>query len=591
MQALILKFPFRPMSLALGLVAMLVFIYDIGYEDAGDFGREIPLFYFLLLNIFIFFSVARLLTSSEQISSRRGQTVMVVFFTLILLYILGITLLKEISLWSVVLQNIILFRISMLLFFVIEYSIVEERFYSLKMQPAFIFTVSFFILISIGSMLLMLPLANVKGISFIDALFTATSAVCVTGLTVLDTGKDFTFVGQVIILSLIQAGGLGMLTLTSFFAYFFKENLSYRESLFVRDFISTSRIGNIFQLLVNIVALTAAIELLGALFIFLYLPEEAFPTMGERVFFCVFHSISAFCNAGFSTLSAGLYDPIVRHSYTVQLVVCFLIILGGLGYNILFNLAEYVMEKARRARKRLFLKESEYRRQVRIVKLNSKIVVYTTLILLVFGTIFFFFSERTNILAEHGTWWGKLVTAFFASVTPRTAGFNTFDVGSLQVSTIMIMLLLMWIGASPGSTGGGIKTSTFAIATLLIFSTARGKTRLEIAKRTVSYYSVRRAFSIINLSLISIGLGVFFISSFEAQGKPEFLRIAFECFSAYSTVGLSMNLTPSLGEESRMVLVCLMFIGRVGAINLLIGILTQIDSQHLRYPEEDILIN
>lgn len=591
MQALILKFPFRSMSLALGLVAMLVFIYDIGYEDVGDFGREVPMLYFLLLNTSIFFSVVRLLASSEQISSRRGQTVMVVFFTFILLYILGIALLSGVSLWAVVLQNIILFRISMLLFFVIEYSIVIERFYSLKMQPAFIFAVSFFILISIGTMLLMLPLANRSDISFVDALFTATSAVCVTGLTVLDTGSDFTFVGQVIILSLIQAGGLGMLTLTSFFAYFFKENLSYRESLFVRDFISTSRFGNIFQLLVNIVALTAAIEILGALFIFLYLPAEAFPTMGQRVFFCVFHSISAFCNAGFSTLSAGLYDPIVRHSYTVQLIVCFLIILGGLGYNILFNLAEYVMEKARRARKRLFLKESEYRRRVRIVKLNSKIVVYTTLILLVFGTIFFFFSERTNILAEHGTWWGKLVTAFFASVTPRTAGFNTFDVGSFQVSTIMVMLLLMWIGASPGSTGGGIKTSTFAIATLLIFSTARGKDRLEISKRTVSYYSVRRAFSIINLSLIFIGLGVFFISSFESQGKPEFLRIAFECFSAYSTVGLSMNLTTSLGEESRIVLIFLMFIGRVGAINLLIGILTQMDTQYLRYPEEDILIN
>lgn len=584
------QFPFRSVSLALGLVAMLVFIYDIGYEDVGNFGRQVPLLYFILLSSFIFFNIFRLLTALMH-TSRRGQKSMVLFFTGILLYLFSIVLLQGVPLLVVLSQNMIVLRISMLVFFVIEYSIVIERFYALKMQPAFVFAVSFFILISIGTMLLMLPLANEKDISFVDALFTATSAVCVTGLAVLDTGKDFTFVGQVIILSLIQAGGLGMLTLTSFFAYFFKQNLSYRESLFLRDFISTNRLGNIFQLLISIVALTAAIEFIGALFIFLYLPPDAFPTFGERLFFSIFHSISAFCNAGFSTLSAGLYDPIVRHSYTVQLVICFLIILGGLGYNIVFNLSEYVLEKVRRARKRLFLKESEYRRKVRIVKLNSKIVVYTTVILLVFGTIFFFFSERTNILAEHGTWWGKLVTAFFGSVTPRTAGFNTFDVGSMQVSTIMVMLLLMWIGASPGSTGGGIKTSTFAIATLVIFSTAKGKDRLELANRVVSNYSLRRAFSIINLSLIFIGLGVFFISSFESEGKAEFLPIAFECFSAYSTVGLSMNLTPLLTEESRIVLIFLMFIGRVGAINLLIGILTQIDAQHLRYPEEDILIN
>lgn len=590
MQPITLQFPFRSVSLALGLVAMLVFIYDIGYEDVGNFGQEIPLIYFLLLSSFIFFNVFRLLTKVEH-PSRRGQTAMVVFFTAILLYLLGNALVHGTPLQKVLSQNFILFRIAVIIFFFIEYSIVIERFYSLKMQPALIFGVSFLILISIGTFLLMLPLAHTHGITFVDALFTATSAVCVTGLIVLDTGKDFTMSGQIIILTLIQAGGLGMLTLTSFFAYFFKENVSYRESLFIRDFISSERLGNIFSLLVNIVALTAIIESIGAVFIYIYLPPDAFATPGERVFFSIFHSISAFCNAGFSTLSAGLYDPIVKHSYNVQLIITFLIILGGLGYYILFNLAEYARAKFQGILSRYFIRQGGYRHRVRIVKLNSKIVVYTTAILLVFGTIFFFFSERTNALTEHHTLWGKLVTSFFGSVTPRTAGFNTFDVGTLQISTIMVLMLLMWIGASPGSTGGGIKTSTFAIATLLIFSTARGKDRLEISKRAVSNYSVRRAFSIINLSLICVGLGVFFISSFEADGKPEFLRIAFECFSAYSTVGLSMNLTPELGEASRIVLVFLMFIGRVGAINLLIGLMTQVDTQYLRYPEEDILIN
>ncbi|MFN7116468.1 MAG: TrkH family potassium uptake protein [Saprospiraceae bacterium] len=590
MQLILLQFPFRSVSLALGLVAIMVFIYDIGYEDTSSFAREIPLFYFLLLNSFIFFNVVRLLTLDQQ-TSRRSQRVMVIFFTGVLLFTLSKVLFSVASLNQVVLQYLVVFRLCAVLFFVIEYSVVIERFYSLKMEPAFIFAISFMLLIAIGTLLLMLPLANTKGISFVDALFTSTSAVCVTGLAVLDTGKDFTLVGQIIILSLIQAGGLGMLTITSFFAYFFKQNLSYRETLFVKDFVSGNHIGNIFRLLVNIVTLTFAIEILGAFFVFIFLPKEVFPEFGERVYFAVFHSISAFCNAGFSTLTNGLYESVVRYEYTVHLIIGFLIILGGFGYFILFNLADYIKERTLGFWKKNIVRSGKYRKRVRIVTLNSKIVIYTTLILLIVGTVFFFFAEQENALKEHPTFWGKLVTSFFGSVTPRTAGFNTVDYNALHIATIMITMLLMWIGASPGSTGGGIKTSTFAIATLTIFSTARGKDKLEISQRVVSNYSVRRAFAIINLSLIFIGFGVFFISAFEPNGKADFVRIAFECFSAYSTVGLSMSLTPILTDASKIVLVLLMFIGRVGAINLLISILTQIDTQHLNYPEEDILIN
>lgn len=568
----------------------MIFIYDIGYENSSDFAKQLPLFYFILLNSFIFFNVIRLLTSDQQ-TSRRGQKAMVLFFTAVLLFILSVVLRSHISLDEAVLQYLVVFRFCAVLFFVIEYSVVVERFYSLKMEPAFVFAVSFFLLISIGTLLLMLPLANTKGISFVDALFTATSAVCVTGLTVLDTGKDFTLVGQIIILSLIQAGGLGMLTITSFFAYFFKQNLSYRESIFVKDFVSGNNIGNIFKLLINIVALTFIIEAIGAFLIYIFLPKDVFSEVSNRAYFAVFHSISAFCNAGFSTLTNGLYELEVRYEYSVHLIIGSLIILGGFGYFILFNLADYIKERTLGFWKKYILRSGRYRKRVRIVTLNSKIVIYTTLILLVLGAIFFFFAEQNNTLKEHPTFWGKLVTSFFGSLTPRTAGFNTVDYGGLHAITIMITLFLMWIGASPGSTGGGIKTSTFAIATLSIFSTARGKDNLEIAKRVVSNYSVRRAFAIINLSLIFIGFGIFFIAAFEPQGKADFMRIAFECFSAYSTVGLSMSLTTTLTDASKIVLVFLMFIGRVGAINLLIGILTQIDTQHLRYPEEDILIN
>ncbi len=390
---------------------------------------------------------------------------------------------------------------------------------------------------------------------------------------------------------LIQAGGLGVLTFTSFFAYFFKENLSYRESLFVRDFISSGSLSNIFRLAVNIVALTAITEGIGAVLIYFYIPPDAVGSTSERIFFAIFHAISAFCNAGFSTLSDSFYEASFRFNYPVHLTIALLFIFGGLGYNIMFNMMDYIREKIGNLFKRYVSHERNYRKRPRIVTLNSKIVIYTTLILTVFGTLFFFFAEYNNTLAEHKSFFGKVITAFFGAVTPRTAGFNTFDTSALHISTIMIVLLLMWIGASPASTGGGIKTSTFAIATLNIFSIARGRTKITLLRRVISDYSARKTSAIISMSLIFVGLGVFFISSFESGGKEDFLRIAFECFSAYSTVGLSLGITGSLEDASKVVLIFLMFIGRVGAINLLIGMLRRLETSHLKYPEEDILIN
>lgn len=591
MKAFALQFPLKAVSLAVGLVAILLFIYDIGYEVDAFFNRQIPLFYFILLNTFIFLNVVKLLLLPAT-ASRRSQVVMILFLACVLLYMLFPTLGKaHHDLHDILVKNLPLLRFCILLFFVIEYSIVIERFYAANLQPAFIFAISFALLIAAGTLLLKLPMATLKPLSFIDAFFMATSAVCVTGLVVVDIGKDFTDVGQLIIMLLIQAGGLGMLTLTSFFAFFFKENVSYRESLFVRDFVNSSQIGNIFWLTVNIVALTAAVEFIGALLIYFYIPDEVMPNTRERIFFAIFHSISAFCNAGFSTLSDSFYDENFRFNYPLHLTIAVLFIFGGLGYNIMFNVIDYIREKILIIFKKYVSHERNYRKRPRVMTLNSKIVIYTTAILIIFGTSFFFFAEYDNTLEAHSTLFGKLVTAFFNAVTPRTAGFNTVQIAELHISTIMIVILLMWIGASPASTGGGIKTSTFAIATLNIFSIARGRTKITIARRVISDYSARKTSAIVSLSLIFIGFGVFLISSFEENGKSDFLRIGFECFSAYSTVGLSMGITTGLTDESKLVLIMLMFIGRVGAINLLIGMLRRLETKHLQYPEESILIN
>ncbi|HMO39361.1 MAG TPA: potassium transporter TrkG [Saprospiraceae bacterium] len=584
------QFPLRAVSLAAGLVAVLTFIYDIGYEVDRAFTAHLPLYYFILLNTFIFLNIVKRLTTPRS-AARRSQIAVILLFIGGLLYILTSVFSSGRSLEAILMQQLPLLRICVLLFFTIEYSTVIQRFYSSRLQPAFIFAFSFALLIAVGTLLLKLPMATVGSISFADALFMATSAVCVTGLVVADVGQDFTPVGQWVIMLLFQAGGLGMLTLTSFFAYFFKENMSYRESLFVKDFVNSNQFSNIFRLTVNIVALTLTVEIIGALLIYAYIPKDVIPNQSERIFFAIFHAVSAFCNAGFSTLSNSLYEESFRFNYFIHFIIAILFIFGGLGYNIMFNMMDYIREKMLTLIKKHISNEVNYRKRPRVVTLNSKIVIYTTLILMGVGTLFFFFLEYNNVLDEHATLSGKLVTSFFGAVTPRTAGFNTVDTGSLHISTIMIVLLLMWIGAAPASTGGGIKTSTFAIATLNIFSLARGKTSITVGRRVISDYSVRKSAAIISLSFIFIGFGVMLVASFEESGPADFLRIVFECFSAYCTVGLSMGITGSLSDESKLVLVLLMFIGRVGAINLLIGMLRRLETSHIRYPEEDILIN
>jgi Trk-type K+ transport system membrane component len=228
-------------------------------------------------------------------------------------------------------------------------------------------------------------------------------------------------------------------------------------------------------------------------------------------------------------------------------------------------------------------------RYPRIVNISTRLVLKVTAMLIVVGTVAIMVFEWNGALAEHPTWWGRFTTAFMTGVTPRTAGFNVVDYGALSVPTLMITLLLMYIGASPGSTGGGIKTTTFAVATLNIFATARGRRRVEFSGREISNLSIRRAFAAIVLSLVFLGLSITTIASLEKE--LGLLPIAFECFSAFSTVGLSMNLTGQLGDPARLALVVVMFVGRVSALTLLVGVLRQVQVTPYRYPKEDILIN
>ncbi|MBK9274389.1 MAG: ATPase [Flavobacteriales bacterium] len=455
------------------------------------------------------------------------------------------------------------------------------------LSPALLFTFSFILLITIGTALFMLPKAAVRPLGLIEALFTSTSAVCVTGLTVFDVGTTLTPMGLWILLLLVQLGGLGVMTFTSFFAFFFKGSNSLEEQLRIRD-LSNTTLGGARRFIVQVILFTLAVEAIGALFIFQAVPEDQFASFSDRLFFAVFHAISAFNNAGFSTYASGLYDPVMRFNYALQWVVAVMIVFGGLGFGIIFNFANYLRFWVR-ARVRKWTLGVPCERYPRVVTLSTKLVLFTTAGLLLFGTIAFWVFERDNALREHGGWFGQLTTSFFGSVTPRTAGFNTVNYGTLTVPTLMITILLMYIGASPGSTGGGIKTSTAAVALFNIFSTGRGRERVETGGREIGSMTVRRAFATIVLSLIFLGVSVTVVASLEKD--LGLLPIAFECFSAFSTVGLSTGITAELDDAARVALTLVMFVGRVSALTLLIGVLKQVEVSNYRYPKEDILIN
>lgn len=455
-------------------------------------------------------------------------------------------------------------------------------------NPAQMFVYSFLFILIIGSLLLKLPLSTYNGIRFVDALFTSTSAVCVTGLSVVDTEHTFTLFGQLVILFLIQIGGLGVITFTSYLGYFVKGNTSFKSQLLAQDLISSEGLNNVFKVLRYIILITFTIEILGALLIYYSVSDNSLWTNGERMYFSIFHSISAFCNAGFSTLSGGLFDDRVRFNYSLDLIICFLIIFGGMGFLILQNLWNYLNKLLARIYRRIMYKE-RIQNMPWIISVNSRIVLVTTFILLAFGTISFFILEYNNILVDEKGLWGKLVTSFFASVTTRTAGFNNFDLSSLSLGSTMIFLFLMWVGASSGSAGGGIKTSTFALAVMNFWALIRGQKRVEVSGREISSLSINKAFAQIILSLIVINSSIFLLVVNE-DGK-SILDIVFEVVSAFGTVGLSRGITSDLGDISKLVLIVTMFIGRVSMFAILMSMIRGIKTSTYRYPKEDILIN
>lgn len=571
---------FKKILIAIHLIALVLLIVDYGFNISDWVKKEFLIFYTVLL-------VAGVVTSTTHIFTNRLKNgLKVIVFDLISIAFTLFCLYQQFAEYRpyTVITNWI--HMAVVLKLIREFATPKLNYKRSFLNPAQLFLFSFLGIAFFGALLLMLPNATYDGISFINALFTSTSAVCVTGLIVVDTSSYFTQFGQSVILILIQAGGLGILTFASYFSYFFKGGATYENQIALSDISSNNKIGDVFTTLKRILIITFTVELIGAVFILLNIDPLLIPSLWDRVYFSVFHSVSAFCNAGFSTLPDGMMQDGYVFNYGLQFTIIMIFVFGGLGFPIVINVLRYIKHFIRRYILWFVSGKDNYRPW--ILTLSSKINLITTITLIIIGTSVIYTKEYYNTLGVHqGV--GKFVTALFTATTPRTAGFNSIDFSMMHFSSIIIVIFLMWIGASPASTGGGIKTSTFAITTLNFLSLAKGKSKIEVFRREIADISVRRAFATMSLSLVVIGFSIMLIAHFDSHLK--LLDIAFECFSAYSTVGLTLGITPDLSDASKIVVIGLMFTGRVTMLSILIALFKKVRQLNYSYPTDEILIN
>ncbi len=472
----------------------------------------------------------------------------------------------------------IMVSLYMLVLLIVELTETRVHLKTLQLKPSVTFLFSFVFLILVGTGLFMLPkMTNApEGIRFIDALFMATSASCVTGLAVIDPGTYLTFSGQVVLLSLIQIGGLGILTFATFFASLIKQGVGIKQHVAMQELMEGESLFSTKGMLRNIVLLTFTIEAIGAIIVFMTWGRDAhFLSLGNKIFYSVFHSVSAFCNAGFSLYPAGLYSEPVRFAYILHLTIAMLIILGGIGIP---TIVDVLSPSSMRVRM-----DKPWKNW----KLLSRITIYTSAALIALGTVGFFLLEYFNTLSTL-SFAEAIITSFFQSVTTRTAGFNTVDISALATPTLLLFVFLMFIGASPGSTGGGIKTTTFVVILLSVWSTIRNKRNLEIGNRTVPHSVSYKAFSVFTFAALINLLFIFILSITDAQF--DIIRLAFEQVSAFATVGLSTGITAGLSDAGKTVIILSMYIGRVGTLTLALALSTRTLTTAYKYPETHLAV-
>src|SRR5665648_1064728 len=439
--------------------------------------------------------------------------------------------------------------------------ILNKRVKEKKLSPPQVLALGFLSAIAVGTILLILPAASSiqKSIGFINALFTATSATCVTGLIVLDTGKDFSTFGQSVILILLQCGGLGIMTMSTMLAFLVGKKISLKQRLIMQESLNQFSIGGLVRLAKYILIFTAAIEMIGATILFFCWQRTYSPL--QALGLAVFHSISAFCNAGFSLFS----DSLIRYKgdLVINLTFIILIILGGIGFLVLLELFQYG--------------------KTGTLSLHAKLALKISLILILIGFIIIFFVESNNpSTLGNLSFSEKMFGSIFQSVTARTAGFNTIHIGNMQNATLFLIIILMFIGASPGSTGGGVKTTTFGLLILYVWSSLKGKEEIQVFKRRVSQDIIPKVLTVITLSLGLVITMTFLLSYVEGE---DFIKVLFEVVSAFGTVGLSTGITSSLSIAGKIIIIITMFTGKIGPLVLILSLIQKREPEMIRYPE------
>ncbi len=454
-------------------------------------------------------------------------------------------------------------------------------------NPTKTLLISFLVLIITGAVLLMLPRSSVKSgsISPVDALFTATSATCVTGLIVRDTGQDFSQMGQVIILSLIQLGGLGIVVFGAVIALLLGQ-AGLREKVAMQDLLSARTLGRISNMIVFIFVGTMLIEAVGAVSVFRMWDDVPgrVDNVHQQWFCSVFHSISAFCNAGFSLFS----DSFVGYSksWQVYAIICPLMILGGLGFGVLYDLANITSDRTKRFFKKLFSKRLRFSMEApKRMQLQTKIVLGVSAVLIVLGMSGVLLFERYTGDGTLG-----IAGAFFQSITARTTGFNTVDISALSAQSKFILVLLMFIGGSPGSTAGGIKTVTLAVVVMTAFAALRKRQEVEMFKRSVRVVVVGRAITVTLLFVAVFFIAALVLSITEKANGFTMSDIFFETGSALGTVGLTTGITPFLTTVGKLIIIAVMLIGRLGPLTLLAALTFNLKPARYNYPQEAVIV-
>ena len=444
-----------------------------------------------------------------------------------------------------------------------------------KMERTQIMVIGFAIVILIGAILLSMPISTQNGesIGFLDALFTSTSAVCVTGLIAVDTSTYWSFFGQLIIITLIQIGGLGFMTVTTLFSLIIKKRINLKERLLIQESLNQIDLSGLVKLTRYILLTTFFIEGTGALL----LSTVFIPQFGilNGIWYSIFHAISAFCNAGFDLMGvvSGPFSSLTYYvnNFTITITISLLIILGGIGFPVILDVIR--------------------NKKLSKLTIHSKVVLFSTIVLIAFGMLFILLLEynNPNTLGKLG-FGGKILASLFQSITIRTAGFNTIDLAAMRESSIFVMIILMFIGASPASTGGGIKTTTIATLILTVKSFILEKQDIEVCKRRISETTVKKSLGIFLIGITIVVMGTLIISITD----PDFslLEVEFEVVSAIATVGLSIGGSPNLSVLGKIFIMLFMFMGRVGSLTIFMALASRgvKNNPPIRYPEGKIIV-